>query len=260
MGIFRGHLVLLTLLLCLACNVLAQRNAPPPIASHQPSADSWTTESWAGDNRPYKEAREQINKAVADKQDPSTLVKQYEVLAQQKPYDPKPEYRYAYATYRAAIEAKPFNASSLISVRDALQRGFPPHAYDYTRLRFLVESTLFANKSLIPVGKRLLSHDPKDVSVEYNLIKVLTCSVVASDKEEAVKYAQDLVRARPENADYHATLAGAYLSIWFRSKDSTLANKAMTEYRQYLQLAPADADYRRTVNRLLMTLQRMTTK
>ncbi len=260
MEIFRRYTILLTILLCLACNALAQQNGPHPIASHQPPADSWTIESWAGDNRPYKEAREQINKAVADKQDLKALIKQYEVLAQQKSSDPKPEYRYAYAAYRAAIEAKPFDANSLISIRDALQRGFPPHAYDYTRLRFLVESTLFANQSLIPVGKRLLSHDPKDVSVKYNLIKVLTCSVTASDKEEAVKYAQDLLLAKPENANYHATLAGAYLSIWFRSKDNSLANKAIAEYQQYLQLAPANADYRQTVNRLLMTLQRMTGK
>lgn len=254
------HVIFLIILLCFFGKTLAQQNASLPMVTYQPTGESWTREVWTSSNRPYKEIRDQINAVVANKQDLSAVIEQSRVAARRNPYEPKSEYKYAYATYRAAIEGKPFNSNNLIPVRDALQAGLPPHVYDYTRLRFLVESTLFPNQSLVPVGRRLLNYDAEDTSVERNLIRVLTCSTSESNLKTAVAYAQELVRAKPENADYHGTLAGAYLDFWFKTRDQSYLKQAIKQYQEYLALAPAEAEYRKTAVRLLKTLQPMVDK
>ena len=256
----QASLGIVCILLSVVLSPGTQCSARPPMQLQQSVPEPWMIESWTGDNRGYKEIREYISQAISDGQDLGDMVQRRKAVAANKPYDPKAEYDYAYALYRQAIATRPFSPNSLIAVRDALNKGWPPHAYDYTRLRFLVESALFPKQSMIAVGERLLQHDPTDESVRKKLFDVLRISTSIADREKALAHARNIVLTHPEDADAHGDLAGAYLGIWMLNKSSPYADKAIKEYQQYLRLAPPDAEYRRTAERLIKTVEGMVAK
>ncbi len=220
--------------------------------------DSWMIEAWTGDNRPYHQIRAEADKVNNNPQSLDSTAKRLESDIERNPSDPKREYHWAYVTYKLAIASNPRDENKLVLSRDALHRANPPHSYDYTRLRFLIEATLFVGpqfNNFIAVGKRLMQRDPNDAEVKYQMVRILGDSPRAADQNTAVAYAESMVRQHPERGNYHANLAGAFLSRWLLSRNHSDAEKAMAEYQQYLKIAPPDASFRSQAERMIKSIR-----
>lgn len=229
------------------------RYATPAIAP-----DSWMIEAWTGDNRPYRQSRTETDKVSSNPSSLDSIAKRLESDVEKNPSDPKREYQWAYATYKSAIVSNPRDENKLILSRDALQRANPPHSYDYTRLRFLIEATLFVGpqyNNFIAVGKRLMQRDPNDVEVKYQMVKILGDSPRLTDQNMAVAYAESMVHQHPERGNYHANLAGAFLSRWLLFRNHSDAENAVAEYQRYLTIAPPDASFRSQAEHMIKLIR-----
>lgn len=214
----------------------------------------WTQEQWTGDNAPYATIRKSIDTAIAAGQNASIIVSRYAPEAQRSPSNAKVQFRWAYATYRAYVAEKISKAGlaslessrKLYSAITALQNARSPRSYDYTRLRFLMSVEHFPDRHLKDLGRRLLRRDPNDDSVKHRLLFVLERYPGSlEERHEAVALAQSLLKRQPSKVSYHATLAGAYMLLWEGTKSPSDADKAIANYRKYLQLAPPNATFRK---------------
>lgn len=244
--------VWLALLLTLFGTVSSQGQVS--LTDHQPV---WGEEVWSGNAGPYKAIEAEIDKKIASGMSAKALADTYRKTAEEDVDSPLSQFRWAYAQRKAVLGAKHFDSGQLIPVRDALDKANSPHVYEYTRLHFLIESELFPGQELLSAGKRLVKHNPNDEDVKYQVIHLLGSSRDIADKKQAVLLAQEMTASHPENADYHGNLGGVYLDMWFRTKSPKYASLATNQYHKYLSLAPPDAEYRKTVERLLKTLQKM---
>ena len=244
--------VYITLLFVFSATAPSQ--AKVGLADSQPL---WGNEVWSGNAGPYKAIEAEIDKKIAAGMSANVLAETYRKTAEKDGGNPLSQFRWAYSQRKAVLAAKHFDSGQLIPVRDALDKANSPHVYEYTRLHFLIESEIFPGQELLPVGKRILQHNPQDVTVKYNMIRLLAASPAMSDKNLALKLAQEMVASHPAYADYHGNLAGVYMDFWFHTSKLTYAQQALQQYHKYLALAPPDAENRKTVERLLKTLQKM---
>lgn len=223
-------------------------------ASNQPL---WGKEVWSANSNPYKAIEAEVDKKIASGTSAEALSEGYRKTAEKEVYNPQAQFRWAYAQRKAVLSAHPFDSGQLTHVRDALDKANSPHVYEYTRLHFLIETEIFSGQEFLPVGKRLLQHSPRDEIVRYQMIRLLSSSPQAADNKKALLLAQEMVNSSPQNADYHGNLAGVYMNFWFDTSKSVYAQQALEQYHKYLALAPPNAEYRKTVVRLLKTLQKM---
>jgi len=217
----------------------------------------WGKEVWSNDGGFYKAIASDIDKKIASGTSAKALAETYRKTAQKDVYNPQSQFRWAYAQRKAVLASHPFDSVGLSAVRDALDKANSPHVYEYTRLHFLIESEIFPGQELLPAGKRLLQHNPQDETIKYKMIRLLASSPQAADNKKALLLAQEMVNTSPQNADYHGNLAGVYMNFWFETSKSAYAQQALQQYHKYLALAPPNAEYRKTVVRLLKTLQKM---
>jgi len=109
---------------------------------------------------------------------------------------------------------------------------------------------------LLPLGKRLEQKDPKDYAVKYLLRRLLSWSSSAEDRKLAVVYARDMVGAKPSEPAYRASLAGAYMNLWEKTRNPEDADKAIAAYREHLRVAPADAEFRSWAEHLIKVTEK----
>ena len=217
----------------------------------------WGLVSWKGDNRPYHQIRTNIDRLVAQGKKPAYLLPNAYRLAQQDLRNPKAKFTWIYTAYQTMRQNRPVNPQKVQALLDAMNEDGSPQVYDWTRLQFLLHIENYTSPDiLIPIGERLLRHDPKDYFVKYALTVPLGESQQPMNNQRAIEYAQDLIRMNPKSSQYRSGLGQAYYSIWRRTRNSLHRQRAIAEYQMFLKLAPQDDYLRPDVKRVIARLQR----
>lgn len=218
---------------------------------------SWTSGKWDGDDKPYKAIRDTVFGAMQRGKPPTTLVAQYKAEATSKPLDPQVVFRYAYATYQAGLRDPVFRRTSeLYKANRAIKSLVPVHTYEFARLEFLLGAQLgAAGRALLPLGERLLLHNPSDMGVKYQLVNLLDSARFPEDAEKQKAYSQDLVNAFPKLPSVYATLGMTYFGVWQRTKSQADKEQSLAAFQKYLRLAPLHEDYRDNVRFTIKWLQ-----
>jgi hypothetical protein len=177
--------------------------------------------------------------------------------AEQQPRDPLAQFGWAFAAYRAAKDAQTFaeHDAKLKGTREALSRVPSPRAYEYARLRFLIENSVAPVVGLLPLGKRLLSRNPGDSEVKYFVRRLLSWSPSLGDKTTALQYARDLVKVEPQNGRYRAALGAAYKNLFDKTGNPALADNAIAAYRESIQLSPPNSEWREWAEHLIKGIE-----
>ena len=92
------------------------------------------------------------------------------------------------------------------------------------------------------------------------MIDTLNIETSTKDRKQAIGYAQDLVRLSPKRPSAHASVGWVYFRSWMVSKTQYDANKAITGYRKYLQLAPKKDNFRKQAERIIKEIQQGQTR
>ena len=75
---------------------------------------------------------------------------------------------------------------------------------------FYWRSNGFHRQNCEEVGERLQKRNPSDYAVKYRLIKVFDPGLSDQQKQQALRYARDVVRLQPKRASAHAAMASVY--------------------------------------------------
>ena len=219
----------------------------------------WTTEVWNGDDKPYEQIRKDIDLTVAKGQNLDTMLTAYKILARQHPLNPQAQFRWGYFALQL-INVPNYDYSRdggvLTGTWAAVIRTPFPRTYNYARLRFLLGSQW--STKLTGLGERLLRLNSSDDSVKYHLASMLQYSDSFVDRHRALLYAQQLFNKdnspslKARNCSLLAALA--YQS-WIRSKQRADADKAVAAYQYYLQIAPVNDPFNKSVPSIIQFIR-----
>jgi len=227
----------------------------PSLQTQTQRKSVWLTESWTAEETQWRRLRQDSEREIARSTNRGQLLQRLRSEAQKKLQDARVQYRWGYAVYRAAVDGSAPAERAVPSAALALATVPSPRAYEFARLRFLLESKQFPSPRLRGVGERLAKRDPKDYAVKYRLVKVLDPGLSAQQKQQALRHARDLVRLQPRRASAHASLASVYYRTWLVGKGQSDGNSAIAAYRKYLQLAPAKDSFRKQAQQIIKMIQ-----
>lgn len=204
---------------------------------------SWASKPWSGDNKPYHEARVQIDNSAARGKLNLDVVATYYKLWLQTPGNPLALFRWAYAN--DVVVARFRNLPPHPSPADGAFGQCPdPHTYDYERIRYLINWS--GNEIvLLSLAKRLLAHDPNDYPIQFNLASRYGGNDSPVEKAASIARAMRLLAQYPHKPEIYSILAGIYCDHWLFQKNAADGQKAIFYYNKYLQLAPADDPWRK---------------
>ena len=235
--------------LCFLC-LIPPTHAARPLghATEHVSEWSWLTEKWNGDDRPYLHTVAGIDK-ISNRKTLLSLLKTYQRQQAQQPQSALALFRLALVVYNLASEptvsyAEGYQELGIEKINIAFQQVPSPRTYSYARLRFLIASYIMPIDLLKTVGERLLKHNPTDSDVQFYLVRNHTAASQASERARGIACAQDLVRKFPARAAFYSLLGFVYHASWIYTHSKSDALKAVSAYRRYLDLAPADATFR----------------
>jgi len=220
---------------------------PVPVKPYINPYIAWTVDSWTGDDKPYLEARTQIDRAILLGQNPSALLQSEEAKAKTNLNDSLAVFRWGYSACKVTFtQAKLVDNMELMSHVEPYLRTAPsPHTYNYSRLLFLGINYGSQDYDAKPLGERLLQRDPQDDDVKYQMIACLLGynKRTKADEAQAIALGQSLLKNHPKSLGVHAQIANTYMAIWSSSYKQADANRAIAEYRVYQSLlAPSDPD------------------
>jgi hypothetical protein len=119
------------------------------------------------------------------------------------------------------------------------------------------DSSFFHLKSF---GQRLLRRNPNDYDVKFWMIRALNPHTSEEDRTLIVRYAQELVKAKPDRPGSYSSLGFAYKELFFADKSLSAGDKALKAYRQYYAMIPATATTQKNQHYVTSLIQRMQTK
>lgn len=246
------------LLAVLSCGMgsIASYSQEPPLAPGAPivTLGKWATESWTGDDTPYRKIKLAIDRAVAKKTLTAAAMTNYERAADQSPTDPQAQFQWAYASFQAQ-RLLPLLPQKVFPWTGVFQRAPFPHSYEIARLAFLMETHGGGEPHLQSLGERLLVRNPADYDVEYNLVRCIDSSLSPQMRDKALAHANHLMHMRPKYALSYAALGNIYFNIWLGKNDRVAGAKAIKAYQEYLRLGPPDKMGRQTAEKLIKAIQ-----
>lgn len=251
---------LLMALLALSASLypLPAQEKPPRELLKSSSQWQWTKEQWNTPETPFMQLREAVDKELFKGVKPETALKTYQKWAsqsQKSPQDTKAAFAWIYAAYRAQQVVPDFDKKLFSQARMALSFGrYPSNNSEWARLRFLIESQPLARQQLKEVGERILKKYPKDAEIKYQLVRTLS-PTSPREKQQALKYAQDLIRLAPKRANYQALLGGIHFKAWLAHKNDVDAQAGIKAYQEFLLLAPENDSFRPQAQRTIKLLQ-----
>lgn len=257
--IFKWQCILVGFLLSLTVNAHSQEHYRVP-ASTPPDSTAywaWTTEPWTGDDKPYIQVRNNIDKAIAKGQKPDVLLAKYKLLAEKSPKVSVAQFAWGYAAYKAAkAEVRDYNKSqmSIGRARNAMEQLPSPRSYQYSRLHFLLAAAGLPQLELLDVGKRLAQRNAKDWDVKFYIVSIMM-NGPHPNKQEALKYAQENVKANPKRPSSYTSLGSIYWWSWRQTGSKVDADKAIAAYRKYLQLERPNHEFRSIAERIIKRIQ-----
>lgn len=231
-------------------------------AAASPTNYTFVNETWTKSNQPYHALRIKVDHALAAGQKPDDLLPAAKAAAQAKPNDPKAQFLWAYIAYQARIIdykqalLQPDRASQqatalsairkLEGVREALARIPFTHAYDYSRIHFLVAAnTEQGGEQIEPLGLRLLHHNPMDYAVESTVVGLLQPGVVPGDMELGLSLIKSRIRHYPTLLGPREEYSGWYQKYWsgngFHRAD---ADRAIAEIHALEKILPTNSPLR----------------
>lgn len=242
---------------------LAAFAAPPTPAQAQRQLDtysSWLNAPWTDNDQPYQRIRLSIDQAISHGANPFNLLKQRQKELEKAPGNFQTQFAYYYTAYQAVTwpkraDDKGFDVLLLGNLFIAIIRTPHPHTYNYVRLAFLCGEYNFNDPNRKSVGLRLVQRDPNDYDVKYYTTNILVASPLPSDRAIAMKYANDLVTNYPNIASPHAMAGYIHYQSWLRSRNKRDSAEAISQYQQYLLLAPAKAGFRRQAENFIKQMQ-----
>lgn len=223
----------------------------PAIAQTVPTKEvTWLTAKWAGDDKPFKQVRDEIDKAIQDGQKPIDLVEKYQIMAQKQPFDALVVYKFAYAAFCAVGKDKAYYKSGRFALAVyAMSRVPLPYTYEFTRLRFLAETQDSASPSFKALGSRLLKSNPSDDAVKFHYVETLMPGLYPADRRLALHYANELIKKAPKSSKNYALLGFVYDIAFLEKPNTNDASKMIGAYKKYLSLAPEDDNFRDAAER-----------
>ena len=234
---------------------------------------NFVSEAWSGNNQPYRLIRIRVNHLLRAGENVEGLLSNAKKVALRNPNNSEAQFLWAYLAYQAKevgvkralkIPDREGQQIALLTairqldgVREALAEVPSPHAYDYSRMRFLVgANTNQAGREIKPLGIRLLHHDPSDYAVESTLVRLLKPGLTAGDMTLGLTLAKDMIHRYPTLLEPHELFAGLYSKYWsnngFHRAD---AEKAIAESRSYLALLPVNSPLRQDIVHGIQTIQ-----
>lgn len=232
----------------------------------------WTTQAWTNNDQPYQQIKAQTDRAVMLGNDPKQLIVRQAKIARLHPHNPQAQFAWGYATFvslpqwgsdyeHIKRQTAPAEAMAALPVTDS---------YEYTRLRFLLAPiTPYPNavqprsdqRYLDSLGQRLLQQDTSDYEVLYELICVEIAVIAWKPLEPAVKarllkYAQELIQAKPKVDAYYSLPAAIYITYWTQSNSPDDARAAIAAYQNFLKVSSPGNDFRPTAKELIGVLQK----
>ena len=238
-------------------NIASGQVNNPPTSSTAAQKWAWASEGWTGDDRPFRDVRNDIDTRIKQGESAEALLQKAKSQAKIFPTDPTAQFRWGYAAYKAALEVYQEGAwyEKMRGVSKALASTASPHAYEYSRLRFIIACEQLPTQQLLKIGERLVERDPKDYDVKYQVVSLIAWSGAPDAKERALSYANELVSAKPNMACYHSAAASVYFFGWMKDHNIEDGNKAVAEYKIALQLMRPDDGYRKRVELFIRTIQ-----
>ena len=261
-----------------------------------PSNANWTDNKWTSDDASYLKIRREVDKGIADgtiTRYELSEVHEGKYWREHPKANPQSIFRNAYIGYQLSHFAwyhyhpskkysslreewpdyqrrdpPVFNQAydALLSMKSAAN----PRSYQYSRLLFLLESfesadiraggSGFANPNdLITQGKHLLAHRPKDLEVKLMLAKLLYNPYDSDQQQQALKYAQEVVAAKPQWPQAWEALGNAYRELNSKTTATKIQQSqsnaaALAAYRKCLQIAPKDYGPRIAVEILIRSI------
>lgn len=229
----------------------------------------WTREAWTADDHPYLLIQANVDRVIAQGQNPETLLVQCRGEALAHPGDTKALFRWGYAAYRAAlqVELPPEQAylrfetpGSIYSVQSFMMKKYAP-SYQYARLLFLLLNFDGPDSRTGDLGKRLLQRNPNDKEVKYDMLLSRSWDLNPLVRQQAQQEAEQL--AQQGSPDGYRILAGIYLRMFTISKyphpdiakTQPIADKAIAALRRYVQLAPLQSGKRKSAQRQIKDIE-----
>ena len=206
----------------------------------------WTTDTWNGDDKPYQQARNSIDQAVAADQNLAVRLNRYKVQAQSKPNDPLALFRWAYVAYQVMLTQKSRIAKvkALDGVQEAFYHTPSAHTYNYARMQFLIVNFYVPYRQAVPVAERLLKTNADDYLVNYTLASIYLESYASPDFYRAFTICNRLKHLYPKKASVYALTGEAYVLRWYQEKNPAFAQGVVENYNSYLGLAAPNDDFR----------------
>lgn len=197
---------------------------------------TWVNKPWKGNSAPYLRINRQINAAFANKKRIEAVTQRYRAAAEAKPTDPLAVYAWGYAAYAARPIGASFNAKELPKL--ALAFAFPPDpgTYQYSRLRCAITIRWRPYAQLKPMGNRVLKRNLNDRDVKLGMINLLVAGSKA-EQQQALSYAQQLVKDYPRSATSYSALAWVYDIRFGLYRNPVDGDKAIAIYRQCIALS-----------------------
>ncbi len=221
-------------------------------------AFDWANKPWNGDNSPYHNIRLEIDR-LADKGNLTAIsLENYRQAWIQKPRDPLILFRWAYADNLAKRRFP--NLPPHMSPGDGAfeEPGLiDPYAYDYERIRFLLNWP--GNEQvLLPLAKRLASRDPKDFAIQYQLAGLYSGRDTPAKKAASIARIKRLLVQYPNKPGLYSLLGGVYYAHWLENKDAGDAKKAIFYYKKYLQAIPPNTPWRNQAESIIKDIENPT--
>ncbi|GAB4469943.1 MAG: hypothetical protein OHK0029_42680 [Armatimonadaceae bacterium] len=177
-------------------------------------------------------------------------------IAIKSPVDALLQYRFAYAAW---LSTNLYNETDYLNLlRDALNQLLPlgsQQPYDVLRLAFLINTRLFPDTKMLPLGKKLIEHKPTDTQVEWYYISLLTVSSEIQDNDEAITRIRKQIRNELQNKEHYYRLGFAYICRKKSLEDVEKSKQGIAAFNKYLSLAPPNNPYRKHAKRFVQILE-----
>jgi hypothetical protein len=217
----------------------------------------WVAQPWTGNDAPYRKIKDDIDRDTKAGISLNALALKYKALAMRASRDPRAQFRWVYAAYRAATKPNESNTEAgavLDRAAPMLAGADSPHCYEYDRLRFLVFAHAGVGYQIAPMGNRLLEKAPRDESIAYEYISCLNVSPNTQDRQRASFLAQQYAKEYPSLRGY-SLLGQIYYYSWRKHNQKQDADNAFRVYQAYLDHSPTDDPFRTTAQRLMENIR-----
>lgn len=246
---------------------------------------AWSQQKWTDKDAPYLSQRNRIAALYRLKKVGPTQIKAAKSRSLAYPNDSVARFAWAYTAYCYSLLQPDRSSGYMAQVSQAMAlRPDPdapfgtafvgpktPNSYQYARLRFLVACSpggsagfSYGNgRYLIQLGERLLKRDPNDQGVKYFQITNLRTGSPA-DERKAIQYAQDLVKANPQDSASYINLGFIYQRwSWDRQSRflprSQAAQLAIAAYKKALEVDRTPGKWRQSTQNNIALLQKLLT-